>query len=81
MVHAVETNLQRLLEGTKQYQVPLYQRTYSWRNAQPQRLWDDIVKLAEDRSGSSTAMNRTGIPGDSIPWKRGWSHGRYRAAA
>jgi hypothetical protein len=49
MVHAVETNLQKLLEGTKQYQVPLYQRTYSWRNDQLRRLWDDIVKLAEDR--------------------------------
>ncbi len=21
-------------------------------------------------------LNRPGIPGDSIPWKRGWSHGR-----
>jgi uncharacterized protein with ParB-like and HNH nuclease domain/alkylated DNA nucleotide flippase Atl1 len=49
MVHAAETNLQKLLEGTKQYQVPLYQRTYSWKNAQLQRLWDDLVKLAEDR--------------------------------
>ena len=26
-------------------------------------------------------MNRTGIPGDSIPWKRGWSHGEHEAAA
>jgi alkylated DNA nucleotide flippase Atl1 len=49
VVHAVETNLQRLLEGTKQYQVPLYQRTYSWKNEQLQRLWDDLVKLAADR--------------------------------
>jgi alkylated DNA nucleotide flippase Atl1 len=49
MVHAVETNLQRLLEGTKQYQVPLYQRTYSWKTDQLQRLWDDLVKLAVDR--------------------------------
>ncbi len=49
MVHAVETNLQKLLEGTKQYQVPLYQRTYSWKTDQLRRLWDDLVKLAEDR--------------------------------
>lgn len=49
MVHAVETNLQKLLEGTKQYQVPLYQRTYSWKGEQLRRLWDDLVKLAEDR--------------------------------
>ena len=49
MVHAVETNLQKLLEGTKQYQVPLYQRTYSWKTEQLTRLWEDLVKLAEDR--------------------------------
>ncbi len=49
MVLAVETNLQKLLEGTKQYRVPLYQRTYSWKNEQLRRLWDDVVKLAEDR--------------------------------
>ena len=49
MVHAVETNLQRLLEGTKQYRIPLYQRTYSWRQEQLERLWEDLVKLTEDR--------------------------------
>lgn len=40
----------RLLEGTKQYQVPLYQRTYSWKRAQLERLWRDILQLAEDRA-------------------------------
>jgi alkylated DNA nucleotide flippase Atl1 len=49
MVQAMETNLQKLLEGTKQYRVPLYQRTYSWKTDQLQRLWDDLVKLTEDR--------------------------------
>jgi len=29
-VQATETTLQELLGGQKQYQVPLYQRTYSW---------------------------------------------------
>lgn len=49
MVQALETSLQKLLEGTKQYQVPLYQRTYAWKKDQFVRLWDDLVKLAEDR--------------------------------
>ena len=49
MVAARETTLQELLEGTKQYQVPLYQRTYSWKQAQLERLWRDVVQLAEDR--------------------------------
>ncbi|WP_326944564.1 DUF262 domain-containing protein [Amycolatopsis sp. NBC_01307] len=49
MVAARETTLQELLEGSKQYQVPLYQRTYSWRNEQLERLWEDVVQLAVDR--------------------------------
>ena len=34
MVAARETTLQEPLEGSKQYQVPLYQRTYSWQKGQ-----------------------------------------------
>src|SRR3954454_1170006 len=49
LVAARETTLQELLEGSKQYQVPLYQRTYSWTNEQLRRLWEDIVQLAADR--------------------------------
>jgi alkylated DNA nucleotide flippase Atl1 len=49
MVAARETTLQELLEGSKQYQVPLYQRTYSWQKGQLRRLWDDILQLASDR--------------------------------
>lgn len=49
MVAARETTLQELLEGSKQYLVPLYQRTYSWSSRQLQRLWDDVASLAEDR--------------------------------
>lgn len=53
MVRAVETTLQELFEGSKQYQVPLYQRPYSWRGPQLQRLWEDVVKLAQDRRDGS----------------------------
>lgn len=56
MVKAVETSLRELLEGAKQYQVPLYQRTYSWKGAQLQRLWEDLVQLAEDRSAHGSQI-------------------------
>jgi alkylated DNA nucleotide flippase Atl1 len=49
MVAARETTLQELLEGSKQYQVPLYQRTYSWTNDELRLLWEDITQLADDR--------------------------------
>lgn len=49
MVAAKETTLQELLGGEKQYQVPLYQRTYSWGKDQLDKLWEDLSQLAEDR--------------------------------
>lgn len=49
MVAARETSLQELLGGTKQYQVPLYQRTYSWAREQLDKLWEDVLQLTEDR--------------------------------
>ncbi|MEU6206184.1 DUF262 domain-containing protein [Micromonospora musae] len=60
MVAARETTLQELLEGAKQYQVPLYQRTYSWTKPQLKRLWDDILKLAEDRAHDPKATHFIG---------------------
>ena len=47
---AQETTLKELLEGTKQYQVPLYQRTYSWVKEQHERLWSDLVLLEIGRA-------------------------------
>ena len=60
MVIAKETTLQELLEGSKQYRVPLYQRTYSWGEAQLQRLWDDVDKLAGDRQRDVAATHFIG---------------------
>ena len=60
MVAARETTLQELLEGSKQYQVPLYQRTYSWKVDQLKRLWEDIVKLVEDRVATPDATHFIG---------------------
>lgn len=60
MVIAKETTLQELLEGSKQYRVPLYQRTYSWGDAQLKRLWIDVEKLADDRQHDPTATHFIG---------------------
>lgn len=54
-MQAKETTLVRLLEGEKQYLVPLYQRTYRWGCEQIATLWADILSQAEsvDEAGSS----------------------------
>ncbi len=49
MVAAQETNLQKILEGTSQYLVPLYQRPYQWGPDNFKELWRDVTQLAEDR--------------------------------
>jgi uncharacterized protein with ParB-like and HNH nuclease domain len=52
-VKANETTLRSLLQGKCQYIVPLYQRPYSWKRANLQRLWDDIVALVDGGQGAS----------------------------
>ncbi|MDQ4489036.1 DUF262 domain-containing protein [Sinomonas sp. ASV486] len=48
MVAAQETTLQKILEGTAQYVVPLYQRPYQWGMDNFKELWRDVAALAED---------------------------------
>lgn len=55
-----ETSLRTILDGTKQYRVPLYQRPYSWEKSQVQRLWEDIERLATDRAESIGAAHFMG---------------------
>ena len=46
-MQANETKLQKVIEGTVQYVIPLFQRTYSWDKKEWQVLWDDLVELCE----------------------------------
>lgn len=46
-MQAKETKLQDIIEGTKQYVIPLFQRTYSWTAKEWEVLWKDLVELSE----------------------------------
>ncbi|WKE71645.1 DUF262 domain-containing protein [Streptomyces sp. WP-1] len=48
-MRAQEITFLKLVQGEKQFQVPLYQRTYSWTRKQLERLWDDLIDLAEQQ--------------------------------
>ncbi|WP_405683945.1 DUF262 domain-containing protein [Streptomyces sp. NBC_00057] len=48
-MHAQETTFSKLVQGEKQFQVPLYQRTYSWQRDELRQLWYDVLELVEDR--------------------------------
>ncbi|NTU82079.1 MAG: DUF262 domain-containing protein [Chloroflexales bacterium] len=49
---ATETKFLPFLQGTKQFIIPIYQRTYSWTLAQCQQLWDDIRRVSADEHAS-----------------------------
>jgi len=41
------TELRKLLEGMKQFMVPLFQRTYSWEKENWETLWRDVLETYE----------------------------------
>jgi len=56
-MRAHEVSFLDLVQGEKQFQVPLYQRTYSWSDNQLTQLWRDLLEQAE---GMATAAGRPG---------------------
>jgi uncharacterized protein with ParB-like and HNH nuclease domain len=67
-VKASETKFQPIIEGTKQYVVPLFQRAYSWDKKEWEMLWEDLVYLCENDEpkshfiGSIVTMPTTSVP-------------------
>ncbi|MEB3249999.1 MAG: DUF262 domain-containing HNH endonuclease family protein [Merismopediaceae bacterium] len=49
-MQANKTEIQDIIEGTKQYVVPLFQRRYIWEKKHWQVLWDDLWSLYETES-------------------------------
>jgi uncharacterized protein with ParB-like and HNH nuclease domain/predicted transport protein len=45
---ATEINFLKFLKQPNQFQIPIYQRTYSWTLKQCQQLWQDLVRLSQD---------------------------------
>ncbi len=44
---AQDLQFTQLLEGSKQFIIPIFQRTYSWEQSHCQQLWDDIVRVGK----------------------------------
>ena len=42
---AIKGNIYAILNGNKQFLIPVYQRYYSWETEQCSRLWNDIVDM------------------------------------
>lgn len=57
MVRAEEGVLRKLLEGERQYRIPLYQRPYQWGKQQWQTLWNDIVDHLDPGDSTDAASS------------------------
>lgn len=60
MMDVIENTLQGILDGSKQYLIPHYQRKYAWGAKNWNALWNDIVELAGDRKVTPTSSHFTG---------------------
>jgi uncharacterized protein with ParB-like and HNH nuclease domain len=57
-VQVHETNLKRLVQGEKQFRVPLWQRQYTWRIDDHRLLWRDILEqYAQASAGGDGARS------------------------
>ncbi|MBD2201473.1 DUF262 domain-containing protein [Calothrix sp. FACHB-1219] len=67
-MQASETKLEQIIEGIKQYVVPLFQRPYSWTKTQWQALWSDLLELCTTDNprphfmGSIVTMPTVSVP-------------------
>ena len=50
-MQASETKLRQLIEGTKQYVVPLFKRPYSWSEKQWKTLYSDVTEQSRHEDG------------------------------
>lgn len=50
---AQDRNFTEFLEGSKQFVIPIFQRTYSWEEKNCQQLWDDIVRVGANEELNS----------------------------
>ncbi|TVM04207.1 MAG: DUF262 domain-containing protein [Candidatus Brocadia sp. WS118] len=67
-MQAKETKLQDIIEGTKQYVIPLFQRTYSWTNKEWEILWKDLIELCETENPRSHFIGSiVNMPTVSVP--------------
>jgi uncharacterized protein with ParB-like and HNH nuclease domain/alkylated DNA nucleotide flippase Atl1 len=61
-----ETNLKQLIQGEKQFRVPLWQRQYTWQMADHRLLWRDILEQYAQASEGSTASQSSHFLGSIV---------------
>ena len=52
-MEARDTDFLQLLDGKKQFSVPIFQRRYSWEKKHCEKLWDDVLRLGQNQENPS----------------------------
>ena len=52
-MNAQDQPITQVLNGAKQFIVPIFQRDYSWGTKQCKQLWDDIIRVGSDENVKS----------------------------
>lgn len=60
-------NIGKILNGEKQFILPIYQRCYSWDAEQCETLWDDIVRMQQGNRSSHFIGSFVNIIEESTP--------------
>ncbi len=67
-MQASETSIRKLIEGSKQYVIPLFQRPYSWTQKHWSTLWQDVMDLVDDPNARPHFFGSTvTAPARSVP--------------
>ncbi len=49
---AIQARLLKFIRGAPQFAIPIYQRTYSWKESECRQLWDDILRVGRNEASS-----------------------------
>ena len=64
---AIKGNMFAILNGYKQFIIPVYQRIYSWEREQCQRLWQDIVAMQKENKAGHFVGSIVNIAEQAMP--------------
>ena len=64
---AAKGNIYAILNGNKQFLIPVYQRYYSWDLEQCKRLWDDIVEMQKKNKAGHFVGSIVNIAEQAMP--------------
>ena len=67
---AINRRLTEIINGNKQFIIPVFQRDYSWTTDQCQQMWDDILGASSGDEGhffGSIVYVQAGSPGAGFP--------------